>query len=69
MAVKFIFHALPLIPLVLHKPNLTLAAVLAVGIPYIKVLKFKQLMVGASDQVASELNARLLFWKRLTFLR
>ncbi|MGE0172823.1 MAG: hypothetical protein AB7T49_08560 [Oligoflexales bacterium] len=66
---KILFHALPLVPLALHKPNLTIAAILGVGIPYIKVFKFKQLLLGAGDNASTDLNARLEFWKRWTFLR
>lgn len=68
---RILFHLLPIIPFALQKPALGVAVILLVAIPYIKVLKFENLMQEKGATVADKENLRRSRdrWLRLTFLK
>ena len=64
-----LFHLIPLAPLVNGRPYGTIAAVLFVALPYIKVFKLRQdLGEAKSERERQGLKAAISRWRAFTFL-
>ena len=67
---KYIVHSSPLVPLLIGNYWLALAAVLAVGLVYIKVFKLEtELLDCQNEKRQKEILGEKNRWLRLTFLK
>lgn len=70
-----LFHALPLIPILLSFGPLTFAAIFLVLLPYIKAKKVEQLLRDLREKNSQNhkeirsLERNLAFWRSFTFLQ
>ena len=65
---RVVFHALPIIPLVLGKHYFFLASLFLVGLAYIKVKKFDQKLDEADPSAKKQWSAIRKKWAYLTFI-
>lgn len=77
---RIIFHLLPIVGLVVNRPYTTLALVLIVLLPYIKVRKLAQVLEDLGFNLDDPVNEThdaytkktysiYVFWKKLTFIK
>ena len=80
MVARVLFHLLPLIGVVLWRPNLIIALLLFIALPYIKTKKLKSILgdmnidpknpkTDEQDPHSKRTLSAYNFWKRLTFIK
>lgn len=76
MFIKVLFHGIPLVGIILGRPILTVALLLLVVLPYIKVKKMSVQLEDTklnhqpeAKEAIDKLETAKNFWKKLTFMK